>query len=144
MKIFGLVLSLLYVCGATNLRGAEAPVKKEGSQQHSLWKIQGKTNAVYLLGSVHVLSKSSYPLPQPIESAYSNSSTLVFEADIAEMKDPNNAMKLLSKATLPEGKDPCDFLARTPGACKLLLRNGGGMSENGLISRSGLHFASVS
>jgi len=104
MKIFGLILSLVYVFGATNLRSAETPVKKEVSQQHSLWKIQGKTNAVYLLGSVHVLSKSSYPLPQPIESAYSNSSTLVFEADIAEMKDPNNAMKLLSRATLPEGK----------------------------------------
>jgi len=104
MRILWSLFSVLYLLGATHLRGAEAPAKKEAPQQHSLWKIQGKTNAVYLLGSIHVLSKSSYPLPQPIESAYSNSSTLVFEADIAEMKDPNNAMKLLSKATLPEGK----------------------------------------
>src|SRR2546426_12795134 len=50
--------------------------------KHSLWKVQGKENAVFLLGSIHVLKKESYPLPFPIEAAYTNSSITVFETDI--------------------------------------------------------------
>ena len=44
----------------------------------SLWR--DTTSGLYLLGSIHFLSTSAYPLPLQVESAYSEASTLVFEA----------------------------------------------------------------
>src|SRR4051794_31084794 len=79
-------------------------VQVPASQKHSLWKVKGKENTVYLLGSVHVLRKDSYPLPALMEAAYTNSGISVFETDIGKLDDPNEAMKLMAKAQLPEGK----------------------------------------
>jgi uncharacterized protein YbaP (TraB family) len=101
-------LIILLLAGVLSLaaRGADKSAAASTAKHHCLWKVQpkeaGATNAVYLLGSVHMLSKSNYPLPMAIEQAYSNSSTLVFEADIGEMDQ--ETVKLLGKAALPEGK----------------------------------------
>jgi uncharacterized protein YbaP (TraB family) len=71
---------------------------------HSLWKVQGKSNVVYLLGTIHLLRPTDYPLPQVMESAFTNSQIAVFEADIDKANDPMAALGMLSKITLPEGK----------------------------------------
>jgi uncharacterized protein len=67
--------------------------------KHSLWKVQGKSNAVYLLGSIHVLKSDFYPLPQPIEDAYKRSGIVMFETDFAEMAASQG--KLLKAGMLP-------------------------------------------
>jgi uncharacterized protein YbaP (TraB family) len=72
--------------------------------KHSLWKVEGKKCAVYLLGSVHVLKSEDYPLPAPINLAFSNSAIVAFETDIAALEDPAMAMKMLGKSRLPEGE----------------------------------------
>jgi uncharacterized protein YbaP (TraB family) len=72
--------------------------------RHSLWKVQGKRNAVYLLGSVHVLKPENYPLPAVMESAFTNSPVVVFETDMGEMEKGETQMKLLGKAQLPAGE----------------------------------------
>jgi uncharacterized protein YbaP (TraB family) len=72
--------------------------------RHTLWKVQGEQNSVYLIGSVHVLKKSDYPLAAPIEAAFSNAAVVAFETDIAALDDPAIAMKLLTKSQLPEGQ----------------------------------------
>jgi uncharacterized protein YbaP (TraB family) len=66
--------------------------------------MQGQQNSVYLLGSVHVLKASDYPLAAPIEAAFSNASVVAFETDLAALEDPAIAMKLMSKSQLPEGE----------------------------------------
>ncbi len=38
--------------------------------QHSLWELHGKHNTVYLLGSIHVLRPSDYPLAPAVLDAY--------------------------------------------------------------------------
>jgi uncharacterized protein YbaP (TraB family) len=94
-------------CGAEKVSTASTSAVKErapAKQRHSLWKVQGKQNTVYLLGSVHVLRTNSYPLPAVIEAAYTNSGIAAFETDIGKLDDPSEAMKLMSKAQLPEGK----------------------------------------
>ena len=83
---------------------AQPTATSEPTHHHSLWKIKGKNNVVYLLGSVHVLKEENYPLPAVMESAYTNSGIAVFETDISKIDDPAEAMKLMSKAQLPEGK----------------------------------------
>src|SRR5579862_6390313 len=77
---------------------------------HCLWKVQGESNVVYLLGSIHLLRESDYPLPQVMNTAFTNSQIAVFEMDIDKANDPSAAMSLLSKATLPDGKTLRDVL----------------------------------
>jgi uncharacterized protein YbaP (TraB family) len=47
-----------------------------------LWKVQSKTNTVYVLGSIHYLKKEMYPLNKKIENAFEKSDHLVVEANI--------------------------------------------------------------
>jgi uncharacterized protein YbaP (TraB family) len=72
--------------------------------RHSLWKVEGASNEVYILGSVHLLKKEHYPLATPIESAFTNSRIAVFEADMGEMQNPEVQMRMMSKSMLPAGE----------------------------------------
>jgi uncharacterized protein YbaP (TraB family) len=72
--------------------------------RHCLWKIQGQSNVVYLLGSIHVLKAENFPLPAPLETAFSNSPVAVFETDIAKMDDPQVQKKLVTQSQLPAGQ----------------------------------------
>ena len=92
-----LVLSLL---AWLPIPGRAAPTQT----RHSLWKISGRTNTVYLLGSVHFLKKSDYPLAPVIENAFSNSAMVVFETDIEKLEDPQVQLQLMKKAQLPQGQ----------------------------------------
>lgn len=74
------------------------------AQKHTLWKVTGDHASVYLLGSVHVLKESDYPLAAPIETAFSNAAVVAFETDIAALDDPSVALKMMSKSRLPEGE----------------------------------------
>lgn len=78
--------------------------QSQATARHTLWKVQGKEASVYLLGSVHVLKASDYPLAAPIEAAFSKASVVAFETDIGALDDPAVAMKLMSKSQLPEGE----------------------------------------
>jgi len=65
------------------------------------WKATGKGGAVYLVGSVHLLSKDFYPLNPAIEAAYKDADLLVEEVDMAEMLDPSAQLGFLSRGMLP-------------------------------------------
>ena len=80
------------------------PAKSATAAKHSLWKVQSQQNALYLLGSVHLLKKEDYPLPASIEAAFSNATTAVFETDISQLEQPDQVMKLAVKGRLPEGQ----------------------------------------
>jgi uncharacterized protein YbaP (TraB family) len=47
-----------------------------------LWRVQSKTNTVYVLGSIHYLKKEMYPLDEKIEKAFDQADILVVEANI--------------------------------------------------------------
>src|SRR5262245_56672145 len=80
---------------------AQQPAQKV--TKHSLWKVQGASNTVYLFGSIHFLKKSFYPLPAPIEDAYKQSSVTVFEVDFDEMKSPEMQLKMVQQGKYAEG-----------------------------------------
>ena len=67
------------VCAALLLWTAAAHAADE--QHHILWSLQGKTNKVYLLGSVHLL-KEGEKLPAAVDSAYADAEKLVMEIDM--------------------------------------------------------------
>ncbi len=64
----------------------------------SLWKIQGKSNTVYLLGSIHLLKPAAYPLDPAVEDAFNDSPNLVFEMNMDSAATPGAQQFILSKA----------------------------------------------
>jgi uncharacterized protein YbaP (TraB family) len=48
----------------------------------TLWQVKGSHNSVYLLGSIHVLPATAYPLHPALQRAFNNSQRVVFEVDL--------------------------------------------------------------
>jgi len=71
---------------------------------HALWEIHGKHNTVYLLGSIHVLRPSDYPLAPQLLDAYSHAQSLYMEVNLQELDLQTMQVELLASAKLPEGK----------------------------------------
>jgi hypothetical protein len=65
----------------------------------SMWKLDGETNTVYLLGSVHLLRADDHPLPSIIDEAYGEAETLIMELDMDDI-DPVEAQSLVSELGL--------------------------------------------
>jgi uncharacterized protein len=89
----------------TMVVGVSACLALEAAPQHFLWKVTSSSgNQAYLVGSVHVLTKSFYPLATAIEEAFADSRTLVEEVDLDEMNNPITMMTLAGKAMLPQDR----------------------------------------
>jgi uncharacterized protein YbaP (TraB family) len=71
------------------------------SEKSFLWKVQSKTNTVYVLGSIHYLKKEMYPLDEKIEKAFGQSEILVVEADVANISK-EDIQKLMENAFYTE------------------------------------------
>lgn len=65
------------------------------------WKVSRGNGVVYLVGSVHLLTKDFYPLDAALENAYRHSDLVVEEVDLAEMLDPSSQLGFLARGTLP-------------------------------------------
>jgi uncharacterized protein YbaP (TraB family) len=102
MSRFGLLLCSLLVCLAARADGA----------LHSLWELHGKHNTVYLLGSIHVLRLSDYPLAPAMLEAYSNAKSVIMEVNLEEISSAQVQEEMLSSAILPEGKTLPDVLGQ--------------------------------
>jgi uncharacterized protein YbaP (TraB family) len=99
---WGLIAATIFL--SPGLLRAQGNPKPSANALHCLWKAEGASNVVYLLGSIHLLQATNYPLPAVIESAFSNSQTAVFETDIDKMDDPAQQMAMMSKIMLPQGQ----------------------------------------
>jgi hypothetical protein len=68
-----------------------------------LWEIQGTSNRVFLLGSVHFLRPTDHPLPASMEAAYAAADELVMEIDLDDL-DPVEAQTVMSSMAI-DGDD---------------------------------------
>lgn len=57
-------------------------------ENHTLWSVKSGTNTVYLMGSLHVMKSSHYPLSSALEAAFTDAKHLVTEVDIDSMMSP--------------------------------------------------------
>ena len=57
------------------------------SQPVTMWQTQGVQNKIFILGSIHLLRPSDYPIPSVIYDAYDEAETLIMELDMDDM-DP--------------------------------------------------------
>ena len=70
-----------------------------------LWEVQTASSRVFLLGSLHVLKRSAYPLAAAIDRAYAASQRLVFETNLGAMMEPAVLAKMMELGLYPEGRD---------------------------------------
>jgi uncharacterized protein YbaP (TraB family) len=78
------------------------------SENSLLWKIEGENiKPSYLFGTVHMMPKEQFEMPQKVINAIENSNLIVLELD---MDDPNFQAEFMKHAMLPEGKEISDFM----------------------------------
>lgn len=73
--------------GILCLLAAAQGTGQESAHPVTLWKIEGDSNRIYLLGSVHVLREDDHPIPTAIENAYRDAEILIMEVDMDDL-DP--------------------------------------------------------
>jgi uncharacterized protein len=71
---------------------------------HALWEVHGKHNTVYILGSIHVLRPSDYPLAPAMLKAYSAAQFIYMEVNLQELDSQAVQAELMSSAIMPEDK----------------------------------------
>jgi uncharacterized protein YbaP (TraB family) len=81
-----------------------APLDAQQPSRNFLWKVSTGTGAVYLVGSIHLLTKDYYPLSPALDAAFKDSDLLVEEADFAEMETTASQFSLLTRGLLPAGQ----------------------------------------
>ncbi len=103
LRLRGWALGALLLCAA---------VARADGSLHCLWEIHGKHGTVYLLGSIHVLRPSDYPLAPVVIEAYTHSQSILMEVNLEEIDSAGVQSELLSSATLPEGRTLPDILGK--------------------------------
>lgn len=93
-------LRLIGALAALLLCSASVPAAEPAPARHSLWSLQGRHNTVYLLGSVHFLSKSE-PLPAVVDEAYADAEALVMELDMDDLDPAEMQQTTLELGVLP-------------------------------------------
>ena len=69
-----------------------------------IWKATKGQTSVYLVGSVHLLTKDYYPLSPALDRAFKDSDLLVEEVDMGEMVATESQLQMLMTGTLPAGQ----------------------------------------
>jgi len=82
-----------------------------GDGRKCLWTVSSGQNTVYLLGSIHLLSRWDYPLDEAFEEAYRDSAVIVFETDLEEMEQPETQALMMQHSLLPKGRLIRDVLS---------------------------------
>ncbi|MEM8816385.1 MAG: TraB/GumN family protein [Pseudomonadota bacterium] len=100
-----LILPLLFAL-------ASEPASADTATPVTLWQVEGENNQVYLLGSVHLLRESDYPLPAIIDRAYEDAEHLIMELDMDDI-DPVATQAAVSRmGLLNDGRTLADVLGR--------------------------------
>lgn len=76
-----------------------AVTAQETGHPVSMWQLDGDSNRIYLLGSVHLLRADDHPLPSVIEQAYDDAETIIMELDMDDL-DPVEAQSLVTELGL--------------------------------------------
>lgn len=100
--LLNLLLLITLVLAPSLTANAKAPV----------WKVSKGENHLYLGGTIHVLSRADYPLPQAFDKVFSQAEEVVFETDVAAISSPEVQTKLLAAMQFQDGRTLEDVLQK--------------------------------
>ena len=69
----------------------------------SLWRVSDGNAELFIGGTVHLLSRSDYPLPPEFEQAYQKANTLVLETDMGALARPEAQLQLMQRLLYSDG-----------------------------------------
>jgi uncharacterized protein len=69
----------------------------------SLWRVSKGNNQIYIGGTVHLLGKSDYPLPDEFEQVFRKIDLLVLEADLDALSKPKEQAQLVRSLMYSNG-----------------------------------------
>jgi uncharacterized protein YbaP (TraB family) len=81
-----------------------APVRAQQPARNFIWKVTSQQHAIYLVGSIHLLTKDFYPLSPALDGAFKDSDLLVEEANLDDLLSPLSQALLLQRGLLPGGQ----------------------------------------
>lgn len=76
----------------------------------TLWRAQGVSNSVYLLGSIHLLRAEDHPLPSVIDAAYEDAEVLVMELDMDDLDGVATQQLFNENGVLRDGRTLRDLM----------------------------------
>jgi uncharacterized protein YbaP (TraB family) len=83
---------------------ATATDSLRAQSRNFLWKASRGQSIVYLVGSVHLLSKDYYPLSPALDTAFKDTDLLVEELHLGQMAQVESQMTILMRGMLPTGQ----------------------------------------
>ena len=108
------VLIIAFACLAA-LDGAPA--------RSFIWRVSSRQTAIYVVGSVHLLTDDVYPLSPAFENAYKDSDLLVEEVDLDDFTGTGSQFMLVQRGIMPSSQ-PLDR-ALSPSTMALLTAKAG-------------------
>lgn len=100
------------------------------SEPLSLWEVKGRQNRLYLMGSLHLLKESDYPLDSAYYHAFNKSKHIAFEVDLDKANSLAFQLYMLKQSQLPVGTTLRDVVApETYKKCALAFQEMGGSIE---------------
>eukprot|EP00903_Cladosiphon_okamuranus_P004399 g4397.t1 len=70
----------------------------------SVWQIEKDGNKLFLGGTLHLLTRADFPLPEEFDQAYSASDIIYLETDIGAMNSPEFMAKSMAAMTYSDGR----------------------------------------
>jgi uncharacterized protein YbaP (TraB family) len=98
ISALALLVGAVPACGKA---GDKAPISTTG--QSSVWRVEKDGHHLYMGGTIHLLRKEDYPLPDVFEQAYSDSTKLVFELPPGSEGDGEIVLRMREMGSYPEG-----------------------------------------
>ena len=75
------------------------------------WSVVGTRTVITLVGSIHIGFDGLYPLPEPVESAFAESTALAMELALDQEPPERVAQLMIAAAMLPKGQTLRDCLS---------------------------------
>lgn len=81
------------------------------SAEPAAWRVAGRDGGeIVLLGSMHLLRASDYPLPQSVNRLVDGADTVIMEVDLDDVDPAAQQRVILATALLPQGTEIADVL----------------------------------
>jgi uncharacterized protein YbaP (TraB family) len=116
MKNILFLLPLAWFIGCKSAQQAAVaytPEQLVPTEKSVFWKISGNglKKPSYLYGTIHMIPKNQYEMPDAVREALDNAKRVTFEIDMKEMTNLRTQMSLMSKAFMPGGKTIKDLMS---------------------------------
>jgi uncharacterized protein YbaP (TraB family) len=109
-----ILLALIFGCKpAKQAAVSYTPEQLIPKEKSVFWKISGNglKKPSYLYGTIHLIPKSDYEMPDAVREALDNSKRVAFEIDMKEMTNLRTQFGMMTKAFMPGNKTLKDLLS---------------------------------